>query len=626
MRMGIVALSCLLLMTALAMPASADNTNTTCAVLFDFGNGQVEWSDISLSSGMNALNVTKMAAMEHGLEIEESFGYVSTLNGMGYNATTGEYWNFWTWNSTQEAWDWSMVGPADVNPSLVGTIAWSYATSTDPMSFAPPFPPVATPEHRYPWTSYRHDNLNSGMQASYAPNNVTLNLEKNLNNGAIDAPIVVANGLLYVVTSGVLNLTTHGYDTNSTVYCLNSSGGVVWDQPIGKGYQFASPLIFGDFLIVHSVNGLVYAFDRVTGASQWAFNTDSVELSGSPSPIAYRGQIYVASGNGMLFAIRNNGSQVWNSTVATSIYSSSPAAWNGTIYIGAEDGKIHAFNAEDGIEKWNASIGGMIRGFPLIASSSIVVTYVNGTGGGLAWVSLAGDVLRYVETGASPASPVLTRNGFAFITATDLFMVNPAGQVLWNLSLGTQGTQLSGAAPTSVNGTIFLVTNEAQSRAMAISESGEIYWQMPLSPAQYALSAPTVADGVLYVSSDNGHVYAFDLNSVAPSTAPMTVSIEGKRVNLTAPEAGSSLFEYVWDLGDGNTSTGRTVSHAYAKDGKYNVTLTTTNPAGQSATTSRSVSIDTSTPSGDNTVMMVAALALVALVVAALVFLLRKGK
>jgi outer membrane protein assembly factor BamB len=631
LRLGILVLTSLLLMVSLAIPAQAA-TYDTCAVQFDFGNGQNAWVDVEVTPGMTAFDATMRAADQLGFIVNatnSSFGWsINSINGIGdnnsiagWNPDTGEYWAFWTWNSELRIWEASWVGASATPANSVSAITWTYYASWT-------LTPLATPENRYTWSSYRHDNMNTGAQAACAPNNITLKWNVGLDNGAIDAPIVSANGLQYVVTSGVLNFTTFGYDTNSTVFCLNSSAGIVWSQEIGSGYQVGSPLIYGGLLIVPSANGKIYAFDAGSGDPQWNFDTQSGTVYGAPSPIAYRGLIYVASGDGKLFALHDDGSEAWNCTVATAIYSCSPAAWDGTVYIGAEDGKLHAFNANNGTEKWSTAVGGKIRGFPLVMDSSLVVTYTNysgasATNGGLAWISFTGDVLDYTELGPSPASPALSSDGFASITATDLHMVGFTGETLWNISLGTQ---FAGASPTCVDGTIFLVTNEEHSRLLAISESGALYWQMPLEPAQYALSAPTVADGVLYVSSDNGFVYAFRLNSVPPPAASFSKSIDGKKANFAVSSAvGSSLFEYAWDFGDGNTSTGWTVSHTYAQEGNFTVTLTITSPAGQSSSVTGFASIESTEPTDDDTTLLIAAaLGIVAIVVVVAVVLMRR--
>ena len=151
-----------------------------------------------------------------------------------------------------------MVGAADVDAGNVAAIAWSYAASADPMSFAPPHIPLATPDHRYPWASSRHDSSNTGSQPAFSPNNLTLKWAMDLENGAIDTPVIVANGLEYVITGGKMNfLPPYGYDTNSSIFCLNASGETVWHADIGNGYQVGAPLIYAGMVIVPSANGKV---------------------------------------------------------------------------------------------------------------------------------------------------------------------------------------------------------------------------------------------------------------------------------------------------------------------------------------------------------------------------------
>ena len=597
---------CLLLFASFAaVPVMATDSDAEIAVLFDFGNGQVSWADISVIPGMNALNATQQAAEEMGFELEMAFGFVSTINGLGYDPITGQYWNFWLWNSTNNAWDWSFVGASDVNASSAKAVAWSYAASADPLNFGPPHSPLAVPDHRYPWTSFRHDHLNTGSQAVFAPNNVTLRWQKNLGNGAIDAPIMVANGMEYVLTGGVLNMTTWGYDTNSALYCLNDSGDVQWRSEIGTGYQVGSPLIYGGMVIVPSANGKVYAFNAKNGSTLWVFETGSALPYGViSSPIAYRGQIIIATSNGKVFSLHENGTQVWNMTIAPLIYSSSPAVSNGTIYIGADDGKLHAIAANGTKEIWSTSIGSKVRGSPILLEDMIVVTYVNYTGtipsgGGLAAVGYDGKMVWQTETDVTPASATLTAKGFASVTPTSLCMVGFDGELLWNVPLGTT---YPGAAPSSVNGSVFLVTNEASSRLVAVSDSGQVYWQQVLSPAQYALSAPTIADGVLYVTADNGYVYTYDLNSVAP-IANGSYQMSGLIGEFQATTVNGTLFYYTWNFGDGNTSSVSEVNHTYAESGTYQVTLTVTNPMGQSSTHDYEVTVGSEPePAPDNTI------------------------
>lgn len=52
-----------------------------------------------------------------------------------------------------------------------------------------------------------------------------------------------------------------------------------------------------------------------------------------------------------------------------------------------------------------------------------------------------------------------------------------------------------------------------------------------------------------------------------------------------------SIVRYEWDFGDGNTATGQTVTHTYASDGDYTVTLTVTDDDGQTDDTQKTVGV-----------------------------------
>jgi outer membrane protein assembly factor BamB len=425
-----------------------------------------------------------------------------------------------------------------------------------------------------------------------APNNVTLRWSENLQNGGIYAPIAAANGLAYAVTGGVFNENTREFETSSAIYCVNSTGGVVWSREIGDGwYQTASPLIYDNKVIVSSANGMVYAFDAKTGVDAWAqpFDMETGMVYGAPSPIAYGGWIYVASGSGKLFALLGDGSQAWNATVTSAIYSSSPAAKGGVIFIGAEDGRLRAYNSMSGAQLWNISIGSKIRGTPVLTDSGIAVTYLNYSGntpvnGGVAFVSYAGQVTSYAQTGITPSSPALTGTGIVSATYEKMSMTSASGQTLWNATFGSS-SGLSSGAPAAVKGTIFMVVNDEHSRLIAVSEQGQIYLQRYLEPSKFTLSAPAVADGILYVGGDNGWMHTFNLNVLAPpASANFSIATHNLQATFSTTAGAGSLFEYNWAFGDGSHGTGMSPVHNYAVAGTYNVALTISNLAGQEIT------------------------------------------
>jgi PKD repeat protein len=55
--------------------------------------------------------------------------------------------------------------------------------------------------------------------------------------------------------------------------------------------------------------------------------------------------------------------------------------------------------------------------------------------------------------------------------------------------------------------------------------------------------------------------------------------------------ASSPGLSYNWDFGDGNTGIGRSVTYKYTSNGNFDVTLSTTNGQGCSASSKRSVKV-----------------------------------
>jgi chitodextrinase len=69
--------------------------------------------------------------------------------------------------------------------------------------------------------------------------------------------------------------------------------------------------------------------------------------------------------------------------------------------------------------------------------------------------------------------------------------------------------------------------------------------------------------------------------------AGQAVSVDGS----ASRDPDGAITAYAWSFGDGVTATGATASHAFAKPGHYTVTLTVTDSAGLSASTSQLLAI-----------------------------------
>ncbi len=81
-------------------------------------------------------------------------------------------------------------------------------------------------------------------------------------------------------------------------------------------------------------------------------------------------------------------------------------------------------------------------------------------------------------------------------------------------------------------------------------------------------------------------------NSSIAQTAPPTASFQsnapvclGETISFSNTTTGTPPIDYLWDLGDGVTSTLESPTHTYALDGVYTVTLLAKNPYGSSTAT-----------------------------------------
>ena len=147
-------------------------------------------------------------------------------------------------------------------------------------------------------------------------------------------------------------------------------------------------------------------------------------------------------------------------------------------------------------------------------------------------------------------------------------------------------------------------------RAALLDAKGAKIAESDPSTDTYAAVSATVPAGTYYlevsgVGSGNYSDYAsqgqyFIAGQVTPSTATNQVpsaafgyGCSGLACSFTDGSSDSDgvIASRVWDFGDGSSSSGASASHTYAAGGTYKVTLTVTDDAGASGSTSQGVSV-----------------------------------
>ena len=245
------------------------------------------------------------------------------------------------------------------------------------------------------------------------------------------------------------------------------------------------------------------------------------------SPAVVNGIVYGVSfgeGRGVtnLFALNaQTGATVWSRPLLGQFFLSAPTVSNGVLYVGLGlylpyyTGAMYAFDARSGALLWSNSAVNAIQTAPTVGNGAVYFGSDDGN-----------------------------------IYALDA----SSGHQLWHYNTNTG--QGAGSAGALVNG-VFYIGLSSFVYALNASD-GTLLWQYQLS--SFIAASPAVQDGVVYISSYDGHVYALnastgtliwrqtlnDLFFTSPSAAYGKIYVCGGENGLTALDAqtGNVVWSY----------------------------------------------------------------------------------
>ena len=235
-----------------------------------------------------------------------------------------------------------------------------------------------------------------------------------------------------------------------------STGEALWSYAVDSDYD---PTVSGGIVYVGSNDFNVYALNARTGVKLWSFPTGSYVQS---SPAVADGIVYIGSLDHNVYALNAlTGEKLWSYATNGRVWSS-PTVVNGAVYVGSEDHNLYALNALTGAKLWSYATDSVVYSSPAVSDE---VVYVTSTFEVFALDANTGAKLWSYRDLSSPFSPVLA-NGVVYVGFYDHLTALSAstGIVLWNYEL--------------------------------------------LGPLA---DEPAVVDGVIYVGSGDGNIYAFGL-------------------------------------------------------------------------------------------------------------------
>jgi outer membrane protein assembly factor BamB len=369
------------------------------------------------------------------------------------------------------------------------------------------------------WPMFRHDLSHAGYSASTAPTSPNLlwnyttttefNFPENEGRDPLTTSPVVAEGYLYC--SGAIN-----------VYCLNaSSGEQVWIYPT-SGLDSSTPAVAGGYVYVGVAallndipsNPTVVCLDALTGSKVWNFATSGPVSS---SPAVANGYLYVQCTDGNLYCLDAlTGNKKWSCQLY-GVGRSSPAVVDGFIYVGSGDGNVNCIDAGTGEIRWQYMTGGdkpweahavlsspsVVDGRVYVGSHDFNVYCLNASNGEKLWNYTTG---FYVESSPAVAS------GYVYVGATDenVYCLDAySGEKVWNfLATAENVTRFRvQSSPAVANGHVYFGANNYVYCLDGLT--GDKVWEYA-GNGIIGHNSPAIADGVMYITTEGGYVYAFE--------------------------------------------------------------------------------------------------------------------
>lgn len=303
--------------------------------------------------------------------------------------------------------------------------------------------------------------------------------------------------------------------TNYLVYAMDTHCKQQWSFQTRDRVK-ADPLVHNGTVYIGSYDGNLYALDAKTGAVKWTFpdtytkkkNSSQFEM-GSQSPAGISPEsVAVAEGALKAKALRED--------VGAFSYSSA-SIHNGIIFVGNLDHRVYALNAETGDMLWRYKTEAPVTSTPVVNGTAV---YFGSNDGNVYAVDI-GDLekptVRWkMATRDWVNSSARVEDGVVFIGSNDrrLYALDAAtGNGRW--SYATKGPTIS--VPATYKSLVFVAGGAGDGTVYALDKkTGDLHWRFRTNEKIESDPVVSEADRRLYISSVDGHLYAFMINSTVP--------------------------------------------------------------------------------------------------------------
>lgn len=359
------------------------------------------------------------------------------------------------------------------------------------------------------------------------------NITRNLQAGSwLYTPVTYDEGRIFF--GDTLDPTFQGH--NGSFYGLYESNGTdCWTMPLDPpddgGFYWAGAAVISDYVVVGTSSDYLISLDKNTGGIRdyiylpSVFGLSKTTMEEIKSSICYSpetGRVYFTSKGGYCFAVAFNPDGSFNHLDTDVAYikesTSTPSVYNGRVYVGSlnSDGTGYLHCLEE---------------------------------------SDLSSIWRFDTNGPVKASPVISN-------AYD----NGDGEVY-----------------------IYFTTNTGYGTAYCLMDYPEnmypdLMWSFtpPEGKNQYVLQGVAISDGYVYFGNDKGYLFGLTNEDSLVPFVDFTANDTSGELPLSVSFTDESLdaTSWLWDFGDGNTSTEQNPVHIYESEGTYSVSLMAGNENG----------------------------------------------
>jgi len=465
----------------------------------------------------------------------------------------------------------------------------------------------------YDWLEFQNDSSNTGYSFSYTPTsdpkllwqNLTSSKQEPLGGGGINVPPVIFGNKVFV-TAG-----------NASVWAFNKdTGNLIWSREFGgNSIQKATPALGDGKLFVPTLEGDLYALDPETGDELW--NTHVTDSSFECPITYYDHKLYIGDGlkggNGTkyYYCYDDSGNLVWkheNTNTSGFIWSGAAVVGNYLVYpvfegklvclekdTGAFVDEVDFSNSSD--VSFALSDPGMFRSSVTYADGALYTSSERGQETGYCFkVGFNPDTGQFLDSGwatsigFSTSTPVVY-NGRVYVghgehgESGSMFCLNDSdGSVIWDTPVS--GGVKSSPVVSVENGNPYIYFTEAiaDGSIYCLNPDGTLAWHYnPPADDAYTLQGAALSDDRVYYGTDNGYLYCIGQGEALSPVANFSSDKQSGSLPLTVSFKDTSFNanKFLWDFGDGNTSTEVDPVNTYITAGNYTVTLTVQNEHGE---------------------------------------------